>query len=1552
LNCELNYFSLPEDILAKWQRMVDLTAKIVEVRVAMITRLDPPQLEVLIVSDHQANPYQRGTRYNLDTGRYCATVIAQQRPLLVANALHDSTWQHNPDIEREMISFLGLPLQWPDGEIFGTLCVLDSKEHHYSADYQELLTQFKEVIEGDLQTLAITERKCVEDAWQESEQPLRHFYEGSPIPYQALDSEGRFIEVNQALEEALGYTREELIGRPLIDILPEESAQLYAQQFAEFLQSGQVSREFEFLRKDKQRITVQLFGRIVYCPDGTFKQTHCVWLDITESKRAEDSLRESEATARALLNTPSILTLLLNGSGFILDANKAMAARFGQRREELIGLCLWDLLPPEVLAVRQAHILTTFKTGEIKRWEDYRAGAWFETCADPVFDEHGTVTKVAIVAYNITDRKRAQEALESSEQKYRELVNEAATVILRWDINGNVTFFNEYAQTFFGFKEEEILGKNVVGTIVPETEFTGRDLALLMEDICRDPSKYENNENENIKRSGERVWIAWRNRPIYNQAGELIEIHSVGIDITARKRAEEALRKTRDELELRVQERTAELEKINNALKAEIAERQLAERALEQERRLFVSGPTVVFKWRAAQGWPVEYVSPNVASQFGYAPEDFTSGKLVFADIVHPDDFPRVVKEVQSHSQSGVSHFEQEYRLAHRNGEYLWLYDLTVVVRNSSGEITHYHGYVINITERKQAEERISSSEAELRGIMESLQDVYYRTDVQGNIVRVSPSAQPAFGYDPDEVIGKPAAVFWRYPDQRQNLLEAMQSGNGMVQNYEVQVVRKNGTDFWVSVNAHFYHNAQRNIAGVEGTIRDITKRKQAEEELKHQKAVFEAVFRDVPDAMIIANVNRQIIMCNPAMRRTFGYDLQETIGRQTDILYESRAEFERQGAERFNMAADDLLMPYVVNYRRKNGEVFPGETVGTAIRDEAGTTLGYIGVIRDITDRKRAEEELQRSRQHFQSLDRISRVLTDAADLNTMLWNALGEMLEIFAVDRAWLFYPCDPQAPFWNVPVEVTRAGYEGAFSQGGNIPNNPYTIGVLEDALKTTNPVTHDFFRWNPMPDLARHLKIQTQLIVALYPKIDKPWLLGMHQCSHNREWTEDDKRLFRDIAERITGALTNRLLQQQLEQDIAARMRIEAIEKGRSKVLELLAMGVPIEEVLERLVVNAEESNPQMLCSVLLMDEDRTHLRRGAAPSLPDFFSDAIDGIEIGPSAGSCGTAAFMKNSVIVEDVMIDPICSDFRELAARAGIRACWSEPIVSSTGNVLGTFAIYYPEPRKPESTDLEFIRNSARLAGIAIERRHSEEQAVIHQAELAHMSRLNVMGEMATGIAHELNQPLTAIANYASAARKMVGLEDIQPDKVAAVLDSVQTQARRASEIIHRLRKFVKKQSLQKSSVELNTLVVDVVGFMDIETKTHNVPIRLELQENLPIVFVDAIHIEQVLINLIRNSIEAMAQTDAKSKLIIIRTQLNEAGVPLVEIDDTGPGIARNTLRHIFEPYVTTKGTKGMGMGLSISRSIVEAHGGRLWAESEPGKGARFFLTVPVRAD
>lgn len=182
------------------------------------------------------------------------------------------------------------------------------------------------------------------------------------------------------------------------------------------------------------------------------------------------------------------------------------------------------------------------------------------------------------------------------------------------------------------------------------------------------------------------------------------------------------------------------------------------------------------------------------------------------------------------------------------------------------------------------------------------------------------------------------------------------------------------------------------------------------------------------------------------------------------------------------------------------------------------------------------------------------------------------------------------------------------------------------------------------------------------------------------------------------------------------DITTQKRSDALQRSRSAVLEKLASGAELTEVLTALVKTAEVVSPEMIGSVLLLDEEGKRLRLAAAPRLPDFYNEAIDGLEIGDGVGSCGAAAATGKPVIVEDVQEHPYWAEYRELAAQVGIRACWSQPIIGSDNQVLGTFAMYYRKPRKPTEWESEVIRVNASLASIAIERKRMEE--TLHASE------------------------------------------------------------------------------------------------------------------------------------------------------------------------------------------------------------------------------------------
>ena len=246
-------------------------------------------------------------------------------------------------------------------------------------------------------------------------------------------------------------------------------------------------------------------------------------------------------------------------------------------------------------------------------------------------------------------------------------------------------------------------------------------------------------------------------------------------------------------------------------------------------------------------------------------------------------------------------------------------------------------------------------------------------------------------------------------------------------------------------------------------------------------------------------------------------------------------------------------------------------------------------------------------------------------------------------------------------------------------------------------------------------------------------------------------------------------------------------------------------------------------------------------------------------------------------------------------------------------------------------------------------EKRKVEEKEKQRVLELAHVSRLSTMGEMATQIAHELNQPLSAITTYSDAGLYMLeSREEENPDLVTA-LREIKHQAQRSGDVIRGLRNFVSKGELQTSTTDINALVHSVLNLAMSELRNNKVEVNFSLDETLPLIITEKILIEQVILNLVRNAIDAIAEANSETRKVHIHTLLNKENMIEVRITDTGPGLSAEQIETIFNTFVTTK-PQGIGMGLPISRTIIEAHGGKLFAESERKNGASFIFTLPLK--
>ena len=290
---DLRATEVPAEVMRKWQEIVDLLADILRVPSALIMRVEPPNIKVFISSESKGNPYEPDEAACLNTGLYCETVMNTRRPLIVPDALQDEAWKTNPDIKLGMISYLGVPISWPDGEIFGTICVLDRKSNEYSQLYLRLLLQWRDVLQADLKSIATMQREI-----EQREVKIRRLVDSNIIGIVIWNVEGQILDANSEYLRIVGYDQHDLLSGRVnwADMTPPEWRDRDAQVISELKNRRAVQPfEKEYIRKDGSRIPV-LIG--VANLEGTEGQGVAFVLDLTERKRAEAEARENERRFR------------------------------------------------------------------------------------------------------------------------------------------------------------------------------------------------------------------------------------------------------------------------------------------------------------------------------------------------------------------------------------------------------------------------------------------------------------------------------------------------------------------------------------------------------------------------------------------------------------------------------------------------------------------------------------------------------------------------------------------------------------------------------------------------------------------------------------------------------------------------------------------------------------------------------------------------------------------------------------------------------------------------------------------------------------------------------------------------------------------------------------------------------------------------------------------------------------------------------------------------------------------------------------------------------
>jgi PAS domain S-box-containing protein len=686
-----------------------------------------------------------------------------------------------------------------------------------------------------------------------------------------------------------------------------------------------------------------------------------------------------------------------------------------------------------------------------------------------------------------------------------------------------------------------------------------------------------------------------------------------------------------------------------------------------------------------------------------------------WTSVIHPDDFAQLVDRWRTSLATGKP-FEAEARLRRADGEYRLTLHRKVPLRDETGNIVKWYGSVIDIEDRRRAEEELKSSEERYRVIVEAASDAVISMDESGGIQLANPATARIFGYDPVELIGKPLTVLM--PEFMRKLHEAgfrryLATGQRHLnwQGTELTALRENGQQFPVEVSfGEMISNGHKVFTGF---IRDISEKKRAEDELRKQKEVFQKIFENIPVLIAFRREAAHLELVNPEWERTMGWTLKEVREQDPDILAHAFPDPQYRQMVKDEIAAStgewtDLKV------RVRDGRVI--DVIAAFVHLSDGSTLF---IARDITERKRTEAELRESEARF-------RLVAD-------------------------------------NAPVMIWMSGTD------------------------------------------------------KLCSYFNKPWL----------DFT--GRSIDRELGNGWAEGVDPEDLQRCLDTYIQAFDRREAFR---------------MEYRLRR-----HDGEYRWVLDI----------------GVPRFNPD-------GSFAGYIGS------------------CIDVTE--------------------------------------------------------QRRAEDQLRRAQEDLARVTRVVAMGELAAAIAHEVNQPLTAIVTNGQFCLRRLDSANSNPDELRAAVTEIVNDGTRASAVISRIRDLLTKGAPNRTELDINQIIQDVTILLRNEFTRNRVSLRTELASDLPRVPGDPVQLQQVLINLIINAIEATSSSTNRRREILILSAKNPDGV-LVQVQDSGLGIEPGLANRLFEPFFTTK-AKGIGMGLSISHSIIESHGGRIGIVPS-STGALFEFTLPT---
>ena len=840
--------------------------------------------------------------------------------------------------------------------------------------------------------LDITARKAADEALRASEEKLRLMFESIEDGIFVVDLRGNVSEVNDAVTRMTGYSKQELLQGKMLDYVVPEYRDLTVQGITRAITDGRTRGKVEFPITVAGGRTIEIEASAALLRDGQGNPIGLIGTvrDVTERKRADRALRESEERYRLLAENVSDVIWTMNMNlEFTYISPSVIRMIKGYTLEELKTITMQELLTPEALSTAAKVAKEELALEGTGKADPYRSRMsevelrnkdgstiWAEVKASAIRDQNGKAVGFLGVVRDITERRRTDGALRESEERYRLLAENVSDVIWTMDMNLRFTYISPSVRWMLrDYTLDDIKNMKVQALITPQSfvkamELLAEELAV-DGDRAVDPYRSQMLEMELKHKDGSTLWTEVKASFIRDQAGKPVGILGVTRDITERRKAEAALRES------------------------------------EERYRLLAENVSDVI-WIMDFGFRYLYVSPSIERTRGFTPDEAKS--MAISDQVDPESLELAIKMLSEELELERSDGTDPQRIRtleikekKKDGSWMWAELNVSFVRDGKGRPVGILGVTRDIDERKKAEEALKSSEEYFRAITENSSDMIIITDKKGNIKYCSLSVERFTGYKPEELIGK-SAFEVIHPDDVQRAIadfgRAILIKDSSIPN-TFRILHKDGSERVLDgLGKNLLDNPS--IEGFIMNVRDITERKKAEEALRSSEKKYRDLVEREKDVICAVDTLGFITSINSAVS-TWGYAPEELVG--TNFLgliapeWRERTAIELQG--RLLEAGEYIGETAAID---KNGEHRPIEYSATVIKED-GKYAGARAIVRDIAERKKAEEKIERQARRFEALHTVAQVISESMNLEKMLSGALAKACDAMDIDSGCIF-------------------------------------------------------------------------------------------------------------------------------------------------------------------------------------------------------------------------------------------------------------------------------------------------------------------------------------------------------------------------------------------------------------------------------------------------------------------------------------------------------------------------------------------------------------------